>query len=378
MPTTPTLTLSQVEALDTAYLRDAADYWERTANLWEESFTDVYRRVSAPGGTAWTGFGAHGALQRSYADMVMVRDPVDQLHQATGLARRGDEALQACKRGVIGAVREARDDGFDVSDDYSVTDRTQGGSPAFRAERQTAAQAHASFIRQRVAALHAKDHEVATQLTTGLVGVGTLRFHEESAMVDAGDRASNGPRSDSRRPEVQLASWGHGGPPLTPSPAPGPTEPLPPGPEAFIGGSEPVPPTHGPLPQIGPFPVPPEVAEAVPGQASLGPAPGAPAPPAAKTDFGQCVRQEFRDNVGINMVKEGFKKAGSTSLRGAVFGAGGGAVATAEAGGAGAIPGGIAGGVLGFVGGFAKGLLEAPAITAAEAAADCAKNADAH
>lgn len=43
MPATPMLTLSQFEALDTAYLRNAADFWEHTANVWEESFTEVHR-----------------------------------------------------------------------------------------------------------------------------------------------------------------------------------------------------------------------------------------------------------------------------------------------------------------------------------------------
>lgn len=166
----PILALSKVTTLDTAYLRDAADHWERTANLWEETFTDVHRRVADPAGTPWQGPGQEGAQQRAYDDMVKVRTPADQLHQASGIARRGDQALQFCKRAVLSAVREAEDDGFDVGEDYSVTDRSQGGSPAYRAARQTAAQQHASFIRHKVAALAAKDHEIATQVaaTEGL------------------------------------------------------------------------------------------------------------------------------------------------------------------------------------------------------------------
>lgn len=54
------------------------------------------------------------------------------------------------------------------------------------------------------------------------------------------------------------------------------------------------------------------------------------------------------------------------------------AALTPEVGGAGAVPGGLGGGVLGFVGGFTKGLLKAPAMTAAEAALDCTKQAETH
>ncbi|WP_234783004.1 hypothetical protein [Mycolicibacter sinensis] len=375
MPATPMLKLSQVEALDTAYLRNAADFWEHTANVWEESFTEVHRRLSAPGGTVWTGVGSQGALGRSYADMVKVRDPADEMHQAAGIARRGDEAVQSCKHGVLDAVREARNDGFDVGEDYSVTDRNQGGSAAFRAERKSAAQGHASFIRQRVGVLIAKDHEIATQITTTLAKVGDLSFHEEAAPTRVSDR----PQPDNRKAAVQLVSWGHGGKPLAPAPAPDPTEPFPPGPEAFGGGTEPLPPMQGPPPQIGPFPVPPEVAAAVPKDAAARPLPLSPGPAptaAVKTDFGQCVRQEFRENIGLNMVKEGFKKAATGAGFGAVAGAGIGAAATPEAAGAGAVPGALAGGVLGFVGGFGKGLLEAPVKTAAEASLECARQAD--
>lgn len=381
MAATPTLTLSQVESLDTAYLRDAAEHWERTANLWEESFTAVHNRISSPGGTVWTGFGSQGALGRSYTDMVKVRAPADVLNQAAGSARRGDEALQACKHGVLDAVREARDDEFYVGEDFSVVDRHQGGSAAHVAERHTVAQGHASFIRQRVAALLAKDHEIATHLATVSAGVEGLTFEDELMPNGSSNRVSDQPRTDNRRPAVQLAGWGHKGMPLAPSPAPGPTEPFPPGPEAFGGGEEPLPPVHGPLPQIGPIPVPPEVAAAVPKDAPPIPTyrPHAPAPaPAPKTDLGQCVRREFRENIGINMVKDGFKSALTGAGLGAATGAGVGAALTPELGGAGAVPGGLGGGVLGFVGGFTKGLLKAPAMTVAEAALDCARQAEAH
>ncbi|WP_409436333.1 hypothetical protein [Mycobacterium sp. SMC-14] len=204
------LTLSQVQALDTSYLRDAADHWERTANLWEESFTDVHQRVSAPGGTPWTGFGNEGAQQRTYGDMVKVRTATDQLHRAIEIARHSDQALQFCKREVLSAVREANDNGFDVGEDYSVTDRSQASSPEHRAARQTAAQEHASFIRHKVAALATKDNEIATQIASFTEGVGILKFDDGEPL--APQRQEHG---------IQLV--GNGIPlPQAPHPAPEP------------------------------------------------------------------------------------------------------------------------------------------------------------
>jgi hypothetical protein len=194
MPTATLLpALSQVEAIDTAYLRQAADYWQRTANLWEAAFTEVHERMSTPGGTPWNGQAAAAAQERSYIDMVKVRGPAYQLHEATGIARRGNEQLQACKAGVLEAVAEVRADGFDVGDDYSVTDRNRGGSPEFRAARLATAQGHAAFIRHRVAALVANDQEIATRIAAALEGIGNLTFAEVPGVdVPAKDSHSTG------------------------------------------------------------------------------------------------------------------------------------------------------------------------------------------
>lgn len=143
------------------------------------------------------------------------------------------------------------------------------------------------------------------------------------------------------------------------------------------GGTQPVPqpsPSQG-QPQIGPFPVPPQVAAAAPQRVPpSAPAPSAPATsgPAAPS-FGQCVGEHVQENIGKEMVKDGFKSAITGAIKGGVAGGVGGAAVTPEALGAGAIPGAIGGAVLGFVGGFGKGLLEAPIKAAGEGAWDCAK-----
>jgi hypothetical protein len=177
-------TLSQVQTMDTTYLRDAAAYWTRTANLWENVFTEIHYQMSIPAGTRWHGQAATAALKRSYDDMVKVRGASDQLHEAAATARRGDEQLLACKAGVLDAVRDARAEGFETGDDYSVSDRAKGGSAAFRAARQAKAQGHASFIRHRVAALVAADQQLTTRITAATEGIQSLTFHEPPGAHD--------------------------------------------------------------------------------------------------------------------------------------------------------------------------------------------------
>ena len=173
---TSLLTLSQVRSLDTGYLSEAAEYFERTGNLWDEVFAEIHERTSAPGGTPWAGQTADAAEERAYFDIVKVRGAAFQLHEAAGTARQGGLQLQGYKEGVLEAVREARAAGFNVGEDYSVTDRSQGGSSEFRAQRAAQAQGHAAFIGHRVGTLVANDQELATQIVAATRGVENLTF----------------------------------------------------------------------------------------------------------------------------------------------------------------------------------------------------------
>jgi hypothetical protein len=189
---TPLPTLSQVRSLDTGYLSEAADYFERTGNLWDEVFAEIHAGAATPGATPWQGQAAAAAQERAYFDMVKVRGATFQLHQAAGIARRGGGQLQEGKEGVLEAVREARAAGFDVNEDYSVTDRSRGGSSEFRAQRAAQAQGYAAFIGHRVAALVTGDQEVAAQITAATRGVENLTFTESPGVHDTDDDKRNG------------------------------------------------------------------------------------------------------------------------------------------------------------------------------------------
>jgi hypothetical protein len=174
----PLPSLSEVQSLDTAYLLEAQQYWSTTGNLWDQVFTEVHERISTPAGTQWKGQAAAAGHERAYIDMIKVRGAAFQLHEAAGIARKGEAQLQARKEEVLDAVRDARREGFAVGEYYSVIDRFQGGSAEFQAERLAEAEGHAAFIRHRVAALVATDQELGTRITAATEGIDTLTFGE--------------------------------------------------------------------------------------------------------------------------------------------------------------------------------------------------------
>lgn len=176
--------LSEVQTLDTSYLQEADQYWTCTGDLWDRVFTGIHETISTPGGTSWKGQAAAAGQERAYSDMISVRGAAFQLHEAAGIARRGDEQLQARKQDVLDAVRDARAAGFEVGEDYSVIARSQGGSAELRAERLAEAAAHAAFIRHRVAALVATDQELTTQITAATGEIDNLTFHETPGVDD--------------------------------------------------------------------------------------------------------------------------------------------------------------------------------------------------
>jgi hypothetical protein len=131
-------TLSEILGWDIEHLRQAAGDWGRTAEHWESSFTNVRQGTLSPGGTSWEGEAAEAAQQRAFADMVQVGGLADTLHEAAGVARRGADQLGALKRDTINAIGDARQAGFAVGEDLSVTDNGRRGA------RIAAARVHAA------------------------------------------------------------------------------------------------------------------------------------------------------------------------------------------------------------------------------------------
>nr|WP_246541020.1 hypothetical protein [Mycobacterium spongiae] len=249
------LTLSQIRAWGTEHLVNAASYWNKTADQWE----DVFLRMRNKSHTiAWKGAGGDGLRQRTSTDLSIVSGKADQLRHAAGIARHGASDIAAAQRRVLYAIEDAENEGFNVGEDLSVTDTHTSRTAAERAARQTQAQAFAADIRLRAAQLEGAEHNVAGQLNATTAGLGNAEFSPDS---DADNRG------------VQLVDFNNqgGDPPASPSPQM-PIDPRNPlvGDERFGYWENVVPP-----PYVGKNPPPPRTGhrsmEGLPGKGPAGP-----------------------------------------------------------------------------------------------------------
>lgn len=140
--------LSQIFGWDVQRLVRAASDWTDTAEHWEDAFDNVHRGTLAPGGTVWEGAAAEAAQGGAFGDLVKVRGVADTLSGAATIARRGAEQLNYLQRHAIEAINEAREAGFTVGEDLSVSDTSKHSG-----SRGAAAGKFAATIAARAAAL---------------------------------------------------------------------------------------------------------------------------------------------------------------------------------------------------------------------------------
>jgi hypothetical protein len=174
--------LSQIMGWDTEHLYRAATDWSATAEHWEESFDSVHRGMQAPGGTVWEGGAADAAQDRAFADLVKVRGLADVLTNSATIARRGADRLDYLKRQTIDAIEEAREAGFAVSEDLSVTDTSN-----YTGLRIAAMREHAATIAARAAALSSADKDIASHISTATAELSGRGFSESPSDVQALD-----------------------------------------------------------------------------------------------------------------------------------------------------------------------------------------------
>lgn len=215
-----TPTLSEVKSWDVKHLTDAANHWTRAATIWEDHFTQVETGMAHPGGSRWEGEAAEAAQQRAHSDRLIVVPLADQLHNASRIARIGALQLAEAQRLVMRSVEAARNDGFTVGEDFSVTDHRVYTNRAAAAFRQTKAEGYAADLRAAVADLMATDQRIASEISTATTGLDTVRFadpagaagSDQKAVTDAllGTAAAGG---DQRQPlsDAVLANVAGGG-----------------------------------------------------------------------------------------------------------------------------------------------------------------------
>jgi hypothetical protein len=176
--------LSQILGWDTQHLSRAATDWAGTAEHWEDSFTSIHRGTLSPGGMVWEGAAAEGAQERTFGDLVKVRGLSDTLQEAAAIARRGADQLDYLKRQTVDALNDAREAGFTVGEDLSVTDTSRGGgSRSWEARRQ------AAIVAERALALSTADKEIAAKINTTTAELADHGFTEppEDRTVQAVD-----------------------------------------------------------------------------------------------------------------------------------------------------------------------------------------------
>ncbi|MBS4727644.1 hypothetical protein MSM1_04545 [Mycobacterium sp. SM1] len=171
-------TLSELQASTFDHLGRFADWCERVGGEAERALERLAREVRAPGGVEWEGAAGDAAITQADADVITARPFVWGLSDAAAIARRGQDVLQAGQRLALDAVDDAHRDGFEVGEDYSVTDTREAATLQQLAQRQAAAQAHADFIRYRVAQLVANDQHLTAELNEATATWGTLTFPE--------------------------------------------------------------------------------------------------------------------------------------------------------------------------------------------------------
>ena len=214
MTTTGLPTLSQIRSWDVDHLIEAAEHWDSTANRWDDVYGQVWQQSL---GMNWQGRARDALADRTTADKAMVSPKSGQLREASLTARKGAGDISAVQRSVLYKIDDARQSGFVVGEDLSVTDTQSSHNAAALAQRQALAQALSADIRSRAAQLIATDSEVGTKLTTCAGDVGSLTFDEKPITYNGKPTHVS---ADPRNGTIQLVDRKQA---PTPSPEPGRT-----------------------------------------------------------------------------------------------------------------------------------------------------------
>jgi hypothetical protein len=213
--TNPLPSLSELLSWSTTHLTAGANYWDGLADRWKGAFGEIHQRIRACG---WEGQAYDATDERTYWDSVLVGNAADDLHDGAKTARHAASDVTAAQDRLREAVTKARDAGFEVGDDYTVTSRETVGTPVQQGQRQAQAESLAEDIRWRATALVDTDQHAGTRVTDAVGHLGNLTFEE---LDGSGTPATEG----QERNGAQLVSFF--GPKESPIPEPGvPDDPV--------------------------------------------------------------------------------------------------------------------------------------------------------
>lgn len=206
--------LSQAQQWSTEHLTQAADQWEDAADTLEWVPHQVWQHAASLNGSGW--FNTQ-LLGRTQGDAELGAGKAELLRTAAQVARRGATLIDDAKRSLLYAVGDARDDGFDIADDYTATDTQDSDDEDEQQDRQEQAVAITQDLRAKAARLAEADHRVTTDLARAATGIGDTRFHESGDTI-VGDHKNHAGLVDYHTEQ-------HPPTPGNPKPEPGHTAP---------------------------------------------------------------------------------------------------------------------------------------------------------
>jgi hypothetical protein len=155
------MTLPQVRAADWSHLLDAAQHWNHTAQTWEQTW---HQALNAVGNAWWTGTGQLSAVQAHSADWAIALSHAEALRGAAGAAATGHDNLMAMRAALLDAVDQTTQQGYQVSEDFTVTPPPT--MPSWMAVVVAPdIIARTTELQTRNAALQAYDADVASQIS---------------------------------------------------------------------------------------------------------------------------------------------------------------------------------------------------------------------
>jgi hypothetical protein len=168
--------LSEVCFWSVSHLFSLAADLEAMAERCEACFAEAYAVLSAPG---WEGALRDTIVERAATAKTRVDGAGHELRETASTARRGAERIRAAKKYAMEKVDEAEREGFEVGEDYSVTDTRSGGTAQQRVARAQHAAVLRADIRHRVALLVAADREVGEQVSAASAGLAEFGFPQD-------------------------------------------------------------------------------------------------------------------------------------------------------------------------------------------------------
>jgi len=187
-------TKSEVLQWDTSHLDNLASYLDRAADRGELVGTRYVDAIRYPGGTAWIGPAADAAYDAASATHDLVSAQCGAIRDCAKIARRGGESINFAKRAAINAICSAEEDGFQVSENLTVTD--VNAAPG----RSGAAAGHAEDIHWRVADLVRTENHIASELQVAATELSNRRDIAQAIDFKQGPGSNSSDALPSPRP----------------------------------------------------------------------------------------------------------------------------------------------------------------------------------